>query len=373
MGEKLNYKGFEMEETILLMTIEEMISHWQRNKWNKKLTKRFGRKVQLLEDKIDCLKNSRERSSIWKVFVTDGVEQIPVIIKIFKLPLKDNHLLEIGMYQNGTALFQEFMPRLYLFEKKVNGEEAWLFTECLDPLRGQIKITPEHLEQIIPTVAKFHALTFENRFTQNSQLFDPSLPTFDSVLKVKEREQGIKKAKKYLDLAMKDPNVKELNLPRYNLIKSILEKGPIFFPELWESGQCLIHGDLHIHNICCKNATDEKDWQIYLIDWESAKYYPCWYDLVVLVELLIDFRSDWQKREEEIRRRCVNLYTKEMQKYGVTFNEDPLNLLKKAYLQRTLEKKLAGHLNKVVNGEKSPLLKRYLEKIEVWGKELGLY
>ena len=139
-----------------------------------------------------------------------------------------------------------------------------------------------------------------------------------------------------------------------------------------KSGQCLIHGDLHVHNICCKNASEDADWDIRLIDLESIKYAPCWYDLVVLIEILIDFRSDWQKSEEEIRTRCVHLYTEEMNKYGIHSKENPLNLLKMAYLQRTLEKKLAKHLERALKGQKSALLKRYLEKVVVWGEELEL-
>ena len=117
---------------------------------------------------------------------------------------------------------------------------------------------------------------------------------------------------------------------------------------------------------------EDTDWDIRLIDLESVKYAPCWYDLVILVEILIDFRSDWQKNEEEIRTRCVHLYTEEMKKYGIYFKENPLNLFKMAYLQRTLEKKLAKHLERALRGQKSALLKRYLEKVVIWGEELGL-
>ena len=91
---------------------------------------------------------------------------------------------------------------------------------------------------------------------------------------------------------------------------------------------------------------------IQLIDWESVKYAPVWYDLVVLVELLIDFRKDWHKKADDIRSHCLHLYSKEMKKHGITFSEDPLNLLKMTYLQRTLEKRLLNHLRRVLNGEK---------------------
>jgi hypothetical protein len=357
-----------------LNSLEEIISNWKQFKWEEKLQNVIGKKVKLVDKSIECLKNSREKTSIWKLVLTDGKENFPIVLKIYKLPLKENHKLEINMYQKAYNIYHEFMPKLYWLEPKVNGNETWMFTECLQPLRGKIKLAPNHLERIIPTVAQFHAITFDNRFLQHANLFDPSLPHFDSEEKVKERIKGIKKAKENLDLAMKDPNLRELVAPRYKIIKKILKKGPVFFPEIIESGQCLIHGDLHVHNICCENANDdEENWKVSLIDWESAKHYPCWYDLVVLVELLIDFRWDWQQSEEEIRSQCVQVYCQEMLKYEITFSEDPLKLLKKAYLQRTLEKKLASHLQKVLDGGKSTLLKRYLEKIEVWGKELGLY
>ena len=58
---------------------------------------------------------------------------------------------------------------------------------------------------------------------------------------------------------MKDPNLRELVAPSYKMIQKILKKGPVFFPEIIEAGQCLIHGDLHVHNICCKNANDEEE------------------------------------------------------------------------------------------------------------------
>ncbi|MEH7083276.1 phosphotransferase [Neobacillus drentensis] len=355
-------------------SLEDIISSWKKFDWEEKLSNVLNKKVKLLEERIECLKNTREKTSIWKLILSDGQDFLPVVLKIYKLPLKENHRLEINMYQKAYHIYHEFMPKLYWLEPKVNGNETWMFTECMQPLRGQIKLTPSHLERIIPTVAKFHALTYDERFLQYADLFDSTLPHFDSKEKVKERTKGIKKAKENLDLAMIDPNLKELVAPRYKIIKKILKKGPVFFPEMEESGQCLVHGDLHVHNICCENANDEKgDWKVSLIDWESAKHYPCWYDLVVLVELLIDFRSDWQQSEDEIRNQCVKVYSQEMLKYGITFNEEPLNLLKKAYLQRTLEKKLSSHLEKVLNGGKSTLLKRYLEKIEVWGKELGLY
>ncbi|MGG1678046.1 phosphotransferase [Neobacillus sp. NRS-1170] len=350
---------------------DEIISQWPRFGWDKELSKALGKPVKLAKDQIENLKNSREKTSIWKLVMTDGRESIPIVLKIFKKPLKDKHILEIEMYSKAFHVFNEIMPKLYWLEN-VNNKEIWMFTEFIQPLRGQIKLAPQHLERIIPLVAEFHAKTFEKRFQKHSHLFGSSLPHFDSDQKSKKNVELIEKTREYLDLAMKDKNLKELVKPKYRAIQKILNKGPVFFPEIFETGQCLIHGDLHVHNICIKNGCDSEDWDLRLIDWESIKYGPCWYDLVVLVELLVDFRSDWQKREEEIRNRCVQVYVQEMKKHGIIFQEEPLKLLKKAYLQRTLEKKLANHLRRSLDGQKSALLKRYLEKVVVWGKELGL-
>src|SRR5699024_9664486 len=143
--------------------------------------------------------------------------------------------------------------------------------------------------------------------------------------------------------------------------------------EIIEAGQSLIHGDMHIHNISCHNATEAQDWQIRFVDWVSGKYAPDWLDVVGLVGILLDYRRVWEKDAEGSRKDSIDGYSKEVEKYGVTFSSDPLNLLKMTYLQRTLEKKLSNHIRRMLRGEKSPLLAKYLQKINDWGKELGLY
>lgn len=91
------------------------------------------------------------------------------------------------------------MPQIYWMEPIINTGEVWLFTEYLEPLRGQIKLTPKHLDQIIPTVAKFHALKFEDRFLRYADVFDSWLPHYDSKLIVLERTQHIEKTDRYLE------------------------------------------------------------------------------------------------------------------------------------------------------------------------------
>lgn len=351
----------------------EIIKQWRLFDWKDKFVDVLGKDVELVGSQIECLKNSREKTSIWKLVITNKVKSIPVVLKIYKPPLNENHTVEINMYQKGNSILSEFMPQVFWIESNVNSGEIWMFIEYVEPLRGQIKLAPKHYDQIIPTIAKFHAQTFEHRILQNGDVFDLWLPNYYLNSMVKERNKHIKKTKEYLDRAMKDPELKKVVSPSYKIIQQILKKGPLFFPEIMENGQSLIHGDLHIHNISCQNAKKDQDWQIRMVDWESAKYAPVWFDLVVLVEILVDFRTDWHKDADEIRKHCVHLYSEEMKKHGITFQTDPLQLFKMTYLQRTLEKKLLNHLRRVLRGEKSVLLPRYLEKILIWGKELGLY
>ena len=57
---------------------------------------------------------------------------------------------------------------------------------------------------------------------------------------------------------MKDSSLRELVGPNYYAIRKIFTKRPDFFPgNYWKAGQSLIHGDLHIHNICCQNASED--------------------------------------------------------------------------------------------------------------------
>lgn len=356
-----------------LSSSNEIIKQWRLFDWKDKFIDILDKNVELVDGQIECLKNSREKTSIWKLIITNKVKSIPVVLKIYKPPLNENHTVEINMYQKGNNILSEFMPQVFWIESNVNSGEIWMFIEYVEPLRGQIKLAPKHYGQIIPTIAKFHAQTFEHRISQNGDVFDLWLPNYYLNTMVTERNKHIEKTKEYLDLAMNDPELKRVVSPSYKIIKKIFKKGPLFFPEIVENGQSLIHGDLHVHNISCHNAKKDQDWQIRMVDWESAKYAPVWFDLVVLVEILIDFRTDWHKDADEIRKHCVQLYSEEMKKHGITFQTDPLQLFKMAYLQRTLEKKLLNHLRRVLRGEKSVLLPRYLEKIMIWGKELGLY
>ena len=100
------------------------------------------------------------------------------MLKIFKSPLNENHTVEINMYEEANKILHEFMPQIYWIESNVNDEEIWMFIEYVQPLRGQVNLAPKHYDQIIPTVAKFHAQHFENRIVQHKDVFDPWLPNY---------------------------------------------------------------------------------------------------------------------------------------------------------------------------------------------------
>lgn len=335
-----------------------------------------GQTVTLDKKNISCMKNSREITSLWKLLVEDQdrKNQFPVCLKIYKSLEKEHQQVEMNMYKKAYPLLHDFMPQVYFVNSRVNGTETWLFTEYLQLLKEKIKITPPtYFDYTIPAVAKFHALTFERLFDRQKDIFHPWLPRYHSKWMAYERIQQIEATKERLDEAMRHAHLKAIMEPLHAPLQKILQKGPDFFPELIEAGQTVIHGDLNVRNIGCKLAGENKDRPIQLLDWESAKYAPCWFDIVVLVEIFIDFRKDWHKHADHIRHHCVSLYVKEMQKHGVTFRTKPLHLFKMAYLQRALETKLVNHLRRELRGEKSALLPRYVYKIAEWGKEMGLY
>ena len=182
-----------------------------------------------------------------------------------------------------------------------------------------------------------------------------------------------KKALAYLDKAMTRPDLKARLGVNYRRLQSILQRGPEYFPELNQAGKSIIHGDLQTPNMGCNNV-GESNWNIKFLDWEGARYAPCWFDVFNLMGVFFAYRKDWRKDEEEVILRCAPLYAAEMAKYEIEFQEDPVRLYKMAYLQRVLERSLCLQLEWAVEGNKQAfLLEGYVEKINTWGKELGLH
>lgn len=350
-----------------------------RKTWSKrKLYESFqflsAKKATLNHRKMECLKDSY-KSSIWKLVVHADSNSLPVILKISKQLKKERQesIVEKKIYRKATQVLQPFMPKVYLTKKNVSGRGLWVFMEYIEPLEGRVQYNPDHFDKIIPTLAKLHAITIDKRFLEQEHIFADWLPRHDSKEARKERMRLNELTRYYLDEAMKKKDLHTVIKPYYSLLQAVLKKGPEYFPEVRKAGCSIIHGDLHTANIVCRNV-HQNEWDIKFIDWEGAKYAPCWYDLVNLIGVFLAYRKEWKDQEEEITHRCVHLYAEEMRKNGVVFHLDPVKLYEMAYLKKVLEKSLYLQLNWAVTGKKeAKLLTGYLEKIRVLGKKLDFY
>lgn len=351
---------------------KSIIKNWRKYDFAKKLEGVFGKDITLERNDMKCFKNSF-KSSIWKLKITTTKQSYYIILKIFKIQDRTESIVELNMYSKAQKILPEFMPEIYWIEHGVNDNEVWVLMENMQQLEGQIVFTPNHFDKLIPTLAKLHAHTHDFRFTQVERVFSGWLPLYHSSSMMERRNEINELTKSYLDKAMKRPDLKEILAPSYTLLHNILKKGPNYFPELLEAGQSIVHSDLQTTNIGCNNV-EEQNWDIKFIDWEGARFDPCWFDMVSLVGVFLSYRDDWRKDETNIVRRCARLYAEEMGKYGVVFRVDPVKLYNMAVLQLILEKNLYHQLSWEVEGiKKGYLLKGYIEKINVLGKELGLY
>ncbi|WP_335871206.1 phosphotransferase [Bacillus sp. 2205SS5-2] len=347
----------------------ELYTLFQKNDSDHKLSTSLGEKVTIVAASIQCLKSTK-RSSIYRLELKSKTKNTPMIFKMYHAAKYKNEI-EVNMYNRAHSFLKEFLPAIYLIE--THGNETWVFMEFVHQIRGQLTFTPKHFDYIIPTIAKLHSHTFEDKFKDEKEIFQSWLPLYNSGKMKKEREKYIANTVNFLHEAKKDSRVKELIKPHYKSLLKLYKNGPDFFPELIESGFSITHGDLHMQNICCKDVSKNEPWQIQFIDWESAKFAPAMFDMIVLVEILLAFRKDWQSRGEEIRTHCVDLYTTEMKKYGIHYQTDPLQLYKMAYLQRTLDKGLHTQFRRLFENRGGELLPYHLEKIATWGSELGVY
>lgn len=352
-----------------LYEANELSYYLKKFRISDKISYSMGQRVSIDSANIECLK-STTRTSIYKLFLRKKMKNYPIILKVYNSTSYRNEV-EIQVYQRAYPILKEFLPQIYYIEKK--GTETWIFMEFVQQVRGQITFSPKHLEHIIPTVAKLHAYTFEDNLKKYKNIWNEWLPIYESSKMRSGRSKYIGRTITFLDDAVKDDRLRETIKPYHKSLIKLLEKGPDFFPELFENGSSITHGDLHMQNICSNNVTLDAPWNIQFIDWESIKYGPVWFDMVVLVEILLGFRKDWQSNAEEIRTHCVNLYTKQMQKYGIEFKTAPIELYKMAYLQRTLEKGLHTQFRRIFNNRSGcELLTYHLEKVSIWGEELGL-
>lgn len=354
-----------MNETIIHRT-------WRQLNCVEKLGECFGEDVSLDQDHMKCLKDSY-KSSIWSLRIKGTKQSHPIILKVFKPRSRKRaeSAVEIKMYRKASKFLQDFMPTIYM-RFRVPDYGYWVFMEHVPQQIGHDVFTPKHFNYIIPTLAKLHAHTFNSRFTLQNNLFGDWLPCYLSKDMMKERKQTNKETKKYLDAAMNRPDLQEILKPSYALLHILLQKGPYYFPEMNAAGQSIIHSDLSLQNIGSNHINN--NWKIKFIDWEGATFAPCWFDLVNLVGVFLGRKAEWKAHEEAVIRHCARMYANEMKKHGISFETDPVKLYQMAQLQHILERGLYLQLSWEVNGrKKGVMLQGYIEKINGWGKELGLH
>lgn len=349
---------------------------WRKLHLAESLALCFNEAVSLNRRKMKCLKDSY-KSSIWKLELKLEASQrrFPIILKISKQLRKKRpeSIIEKKIARKARKVLQPFMPKIYLTKKNVNGHDLWVFMEYIEAIQGRVRYQPDHFAKIIPVLAKLHAATMNERFFQHERIFAGWLPRFDSAEMKRERIRLNKKTVHYLNKAMKISSLRSLLQPYDALLRRLLAKGPEYFPEVSREGLSIIHGDLNTANIVCHNVKKKK-WEVKFIDWEGAKFAPCWFDLVNLIGIFLAYRREWADQEEEITRRSVKLYADEMKTHGVVFHTDPQKLYQMAYLKRILERSLYLQLNWAVTGKKeAKLLPVLLEKIKTLGKKLDLY
>ncbi|QMV40805.1 phosphotransferase [Cohnella cholangitidis] len=352
--------------------LNEISLKWRENRCADKFTGYFGHSVTLNDTNMECLKDT-VKSTIWKLEITANKNSYPIILKIFKAPVLNQDLIELNMYRKASGLLPDLMPTIYSVEEGPNGQDIWVYMEFVPQLKGQVIFTPDYFDKIIPALAKLHSQTYNDRFYEQWDLFAGWLPLYHSEAATLDRQKTNKQTLEYLDKAMSHPDLQPRLDSSYDRLKGILLKGPEFFPELVQAGKSIIHNDLQTPNIGCGNVAEE-NWNIKFIDWEGARFAPCWFDMFNLIGVFFAYRKDWRKDEEAVIRRCAHLYAAEMGKHGIAFQEDPVKLYKMAYLQRILERSLFLQLQWGTEGQKPAfLLDSYLDKINGWGKELGIY
>lgn len=315
--------------------------------------------------RIEPVRRNR-RYSLWRLYPSDptGTGR-PVMLKILG-PSRRNRV-ERNVYGKARHVLEPVLPRVYA-HRRYRGW-TWIFHEHVHPLAGRHPFAPETFARVMPLVARLHAATFRPGPAAAPEPFRPWLATYARGIYGKRDPYA--RTRRFLDRAARRPHLAHLLRPHRRTLDLLLAKGPRQFRELAGTGWSVIHGDLHMHNVCC-NDLQAETWDIRFIDWETARFAPVWFDLIVLVELLIDFRKDWWPREAQIRRQAVADYVRAMERHGIRIPGDHARLYRLAYLQRTLETGLATQLRRALRGREHPLLGRYLHKLAHWSRDLGL-
>lgn len=178
---------------------------------------------------MECLKETF-KSAIWKLEITANGQKYPMILKIFKAPVNEQKLIELNMYRKATHILSDLIPNIYLIVEGMNGDDVWVFMEFVPQVKGQVIFTPDYFDRIIPSLAKLHALTYNDNFYSHWETFEEWLPLYDSPTSTQERQKTHQRTIEYLDKAMERPELKARLESSYVNVRTMLQKGPIIFP-----------------------------------------------------------------------------------------------------------------------------------------------
>ncbi|RST76313.1 DUF1679 domain-containing protein [Siminovitchia acidinfaciens] len=344
----------------MAITEKQIIENW--NQWGlvNKIPIKF--KGSLRKRHMTVIKDTETRS-VWRIDVPLSDGSFPVILKIYKESAFNSKQIESLLYKNlKDTEINEFIPVIYDIRIISAVNETWIFMENLKVMNKKQDFSPEDLYKIVSRVAQFHAKTFENQPVAN--LITSIVPGFQT----ERRSQHLESLKTHLQQARKDSFLQPL-INQYCPHLFELAELDLDFPEVIQSGMCLVHGDLHLGNICY----DEKNKnRIKFIDISAATFSPCWLDVVKTVEFTIDNRPEWADISHKIRRKSIRIYTREMNQRGISFTEDPGRLYRLAYLMTVFEKELRRHLMFILQGETRLIFPQILKKISLFSEEVDL-
>ncbi|MFD2612369.1 phosphotransferase [Paenibacillus gansuensis] len=351
---------------------ESIIRTCRRMRIERKLSAYFHKRVTLAEGDIRCLKDT-QKSQVWRLGIRKDGKAGYIVLKIIKpLPFtREKSLVEINMYRKAKPVLNRFMPDVYYTESLVNGGEFWAFMQYVRPTSKRKRISIHELETVMKNLAQFHSLTYNRRFSRHRRRFEGWLPFHYSSDQKQLRLVTMQKTLAYLDQAMQRPDLHSILAPHYSFLEGQLRKGPDFFRRLKRAGQSVVHQDLISLNISFTGSSSQ---QVAFIDWESAKFAPCWFDVVHAVRMYIMEHPEWENREAQLAERCARTYARAMKRLGIRFGSPAVTLYKMASVQMILQHYLYLFLRRAMKGRQpAPDLVRDLQKLNIWGQQLGLH
>ncbi|MGV3487696.1 MAG: oxidoreductase family protein [Tuberibacillus sp.] len=342
------------------ITKKQILEYWKDWELPKRIPVKMSRHLQ--ENDISVIKDASQRS-IWRIQVPTDKGPFPVILKFCSGA--ERKLREPILYEGlkDTPVYQ-FFPEMYIVREGREGHGTLMFMECLKVASKMPNITPEHLSKIAPVLAQLHAFTFENRpISKKIQLMIPQYLNKTRNRKLKDIQVNLERAREY-------PKLHKIIMDTYPEIYE-LAKLNFDFPQIIESGCCLTHGDLTLNNIGYEGDIDGES-KIKFIDYGGAVYAPCWLDVVKLIESPLDHHSSWDA--DALRRQVLMHYVREMENQGISFQNDPEDLYKYAFLMRVFEYEFRRNLSFALkhDGRMRFVFPRILKKIGDFSKELKL-